>query len=105
MRHIQGAARCYTRFVPTTKPRHTITETAPVQEALDELRRELGEDRVELPDLVIRGARDKVREMRAQGEPARQARERLARRIREGEDLPDPSIADEAKNVGLISEI
>lgn len=52
--------------MPTTRPRHTITETPPVQEALDELRRELGEDRVELPDLVIRGAREKAREVRAQ---------------------------------------
>lgn len=90
--------------MPTTRPRHTITETPPVQAALDELRREVGEDRIELPDLVIRGARDKIREMRTQGTAARQARQRLARRIRAGEELPDPAIADEAKNAGLIVE-
>ena len=90
--------------VPTTRPRHTITETPPVQEALDELRREQKGERVELPELVIRGARDKLRELRANGESARQARERLARRVRDGEELPDAAIAEEAKNAGLIAE-
>jgi hypothetical protein len=34
--------------VPTTRPRHTITETPPVQEALDELRAKLnGEELAE----------------------------------------------------------
>ena len=91
--------------MPTTRNRHTITETPPVQQALDELRRELGEEGIEFPDLVIRGARDKVREIRAQSGSARQARERLAHRIRQGEESSDVAAAEEAKNVGLIAEI
>lgn len=84
-----------------------VTETPPVKEALDELRSELGEDRIELPDLVIRGARDKTRELRNRGQSVRDARIRLARAIREGEGV-DPDVvrlADEAKQVGLSAEI
>lgn len=91
--------------MPTSRPRHTITETPPVQEALDRLRDELGEDRVELPDLVIRGAREKTRELQARAESARAARARLAKGIREGVDAVDVELADEAKQIGLSAEI
>jgi hypothetical protein len=93
--------------VPTKHPRHTITETPPVREALDELRRELGDDRVELPELVIRGAREKAGELRRRSRSVREAQIRLARSIREGEgvDLGELRLADEAKHVGLSAEI
>jgi hypothetical protein len=93
--------------VPTSRPRHTITETPPVQEALDELRRELEEDRVELPELVIRGAREKARELRARSQSVQDARIRLARSIREGAgaDADEIRLADEAKQIGLSAEI
>lgn len=93
--------------MPTKRPRHTITETVPVQEALDELRRELGEDRVELPELVIRGAKQKTRELRGRSQSVQDARIRLARSIREGAGV-DPAeirLADEAKQLGLSAEI
>jgi hypothetical protein len=92
--------------MPTTRPRHTITETEPVREALDELRQELGEDRVELPELVIRGARDKVRELRFHGRDAKEARARLARSIRAeaAVDADEVRAAEEAKRAGLIAE-
>jgi hypothetical protein len=35
---------------------HRFTETAPIREAFDELRAELGTDELPLEDLVIRGA-------------------------------------------------
>jgi hypothetical protein len=92
--------------VPTSRPRHTITETPPVQEALDELRRELSEDRLELPELLIRGAREKTRELRDRSRSAQNARIRLARSIREGTgvDLDEVRLADEAKRIGLSAE-
>jgi hypothetical protein len=94
-------------FVPTSRPRHTITETAPVQEALDELRRELGGGRLELPELVIRGAREKARELRGRSRSVQDARIRLARSIREGTgvDAEEIRLADEAKQIGLSAEI
>jgi hypothetical protein len=93
--------------MPTSRPRHTITETPPVQEALDELRRELGEDRLELPELVIRGAREKARELRGQSRSIQDSRIRLARSIREGAgvDADEIRLADEAKQIGLSAEI
>ncbi|HEY5816108.1 MAG TPA: hypothetical protein VIS95_07185 [Solirubrobacterales bacterium] len=94
-------------FIPTSRPRHTITETPPVQEALDELRRELGEDRLELPELVIRGAKEKARELRGRSRSVQDARIRLACSIREGTglDVDEIRLADEAKQVGLSAEI
>lgn len=44
-------ARCYTSWVPTTRPRHTITETDQVARALDEAATvwpDLGESRSQL---------------------------------------------------------
>ena len=59
--------------MPTTRRRHAITETPPVQAALDELRKELGTDRVELGELVVLGAEAKVAELRAEARDRRRA--------------------------------
>jgi hypothetical protein len=79
-----------------------ITETDPVKEALDELRRLQGGERIEFPDLVIRGAEDKIRELRAQSEPARRAREEIAEWIRSGDGPKiDLKAVEEVKYLGL----
>ena len=91
---------CYTRRVPTRHPRHSITETPPVREALDSLRRR-GE-RVKLDDLVIRGARDRLREIETgRGEEAERAelRRELIEQLRTGDGL-DPAAAYEARERG-----
>jgi hypothetical protein len=83
MRRTRCCTRCYTPEVPTRHPRHSITETPPVREALDALRRR-GE-RVRLDDLVIRGARERLREMQAERDAdARNAelRQQLIERMR-----------------------
>jgi hypothetical protein len=81
-----------------------ITETDPVKAALDELRRLQGGEKVELADLVIRGAEDKIRELRAESEPARQAREDIAEWIRLGNG-PEVELAaaEEVKHLGLVA--
>lgn len=90
--------------MPTTKPRHTITETDPVREALDELRSVQGGERIEFPDLVIRGARDKVRELRAESGSARRARQEIAEWIRTGEGpRVEVAAAEEVKRLGLVA--
>lgn len=79
-----------------------ITETEPVREVLDELRQLQGGEKLELPDLVIRGAKDKIRELEAEGEPARQAGREIAEWIRSGEGPEiDIEAADEVKYLGL----
>ena len=51
--------------MPTTRPRHTITETPPVQAALDQLREREGE-RIDFAELVTLGAEVKVRRLAAE---------------------------------------
>jgi hypothetical protein len=90
--------------MPTTKPRHTVTETAPVQEALDELRAKLGTERIDFAELLILGARAKARRLPDQDLEARRARNELAEWIRTGSG-PDIDIAaaEEVKYLGLIA--
>jgi hypothetical protein len=58
-----------TLVVPTSRPRHTITETPPVQEALDELRSALnGGERIDFGELLAIGAHE--------GEPAARGSDR-----------------------------
>jgi hypothetical protein len=86
--------------MPTRRRRHAITETPPVQAALDELRHELGSDRVEMGELVILGAREKLSRVRAERDDAAALRRRLADRIR-GREIPaDPVAADEVRRAG-----
>lgn len=79
-----------------------ITETDPVKQVLDELRQLQGGEKVELPDLVIRGAKDKIRELEAEGEPAREASREIAEWIRAGSGPKvDLEAAEAVKHVGL----
>jgi hypothetical protein len=89
--------------VPTTRPRHTITETPPVHAALDELRAELREERIDFAELVILGAQAKAQRLRNDSAEARRAREWLAREIREGTSPVDRRAADEVKHLKLIA--
>lgn len=92
--------RCYTRSIPTKHRRHAVTETPPVRAALDELRQELGDDRLELGELVILGAQEKVARLRAERDGTAGRRQRLADRIRRGELPVDRSAADEVRRAG-----
>jgi|GEM_PF-1340814 len=79
-----------------------VTETEPVKAVLDELRRLQGGRKIELPDLIIRGAEDKIRELRASREMARESREEIAEWIRSGNGPKiDLKAAEEVKYLGL----
>lgn len=78
-----------------------ITETPPVERALGELRDLLGTSRVDLPELVVLGAEEKVRRLRAETEGQRAAREELAALVRRGDPLVDADRADEVKRLRL----
>ena len=54
--------RCYTCHVPTSHPRHSITETPELADVLRPLRERLGDDMPTLAELLRRGA---VAELRA----------------------------------------
>jgi hypothetical protein len=86
--------------VPTTRRRHAITETPPVQEALDELRDLLGTDKVPMGEIVVLGAREKARELREERDERAMLRKRLADRVRNRELPPfDREAADEVKRL------
>jgi len=88
--------------MPTERRRHAITETPPVQAALDELRAHLGADRVDMAELVILGARQKSAQLRASRADLSARRGRLAERIL-SRDLPvDPAAADEVRRAGWV---
>ena len=90
--------------MPTALPRHTITETPPVREALDDLRARLNGERIDYAELVILGARAKARRLPDRDEEAREAREELAEWIRSGNPgVVDIAAADEVKRLGLIA--
>jgi len=86
--------------VPTKHRRHAITETPPVQAALDELRGELGGERIDLGELVILGAHQKVAQLRAERDDAASRRRRLAERIRRRDVPVDVAAADEVRRSG-----
>ncbi len=89
--------------MPTLRPRHTITETPPVQDALDELRDKLDGQPINFAELVILGARAKVRRLPDDSGEAREARRDVAEWIRTGNGpAVDIDAADEVKRRGLI---
>jgi hypothetical protein len=86
--------------MPTKRRRHAITETPPVQAALDELRQELGEDGVELGELVVLGAGVKLEAIRAERVGGSVGRRRLAARVRSRTTGADVAAADEVRSSG-----
>jgi hypothetical protein len=91
-------------WMPTSHPRHTITETPPVREVLDELRAALGRRKLDFGELTVLGARAKLRELREESPEVAAARAWLVREIREGTVEPDIAAADEVKYLGLIAD-
>lgn len=90
-----GAARCYTRAVPTSHPRHSITETPALAAALEPLRARLGAQAPTLAELVIRGAEATVRELDARDRARARALETFVDRLCEAAQ-PD---LDEVKRI------
>jgi hypothetical protein len=67
------------------------------------LRGELRGAPVDFAELVILGARAKVRKSRTESAEARDARDRLIHDVRYGTDPVDVEAADEVKYLGLIA--
>lgn len=57
---------CHTRVMPTQRPRHTITETPPVQRALSRLRALDPAAPIDFKELVILGAETKAQALTEQ---------------------------------------
>lgn len=90
--------RCYTCPMPTQHKRHSVTETPEVAQALAPLRARAGE--VRLGELVVLGAREKLRQLVHEDPAAQAARERLARRTVDRCTGGDPALADRVRREG-----
>lgn len=89
--------------MPTTRPRHTITETPPVQEALDELRSKLGDgEQIDFAELVTLGAQVKARQLSTDEQVTSAVLRSVADMIRTRSIPVDVDAADEVKHLGLI---
>jgi hypothetical protein len=93
--------------MPTTRQRHTITETPPVQAALDELRAHMGDDeRIDFAELVRLGAEVKARRLIAEDKARQAGLNRLAGmvRMKSFSFEVDVAAAEEVKHLGLIAK-
>ena len=88
--------------MPTKLPRHSVTETPAVRDALDALRATNGGERIDFGELVTLGAEAKLARLRGERAEAVAARAWLAVGIVAGA-LPavDFDAAAEVKTVGL----
>jgi hypothetical protein len=75
-----------------------------VEAALEELRRELGTDSVELGELVVLGAAAKLASIRAERDSDARLRRRLADRIRSRSLPVDADAAERARRTGWARE-
>lgn len=81
--------------VPTSHPRHSITETPALAAALEPLRARLGPDAPTLAELVLRGAEAKLRELEAQDRAQARALASFVDRLSAG---PQPDL-DELQRI------
>jgi hypothetical protein len=86
--------------MPTKHRRRAITETPPVQAALAELQAAMGDDRIELGELVVLGADAKLAALRAERLGETTLRRRLANRVRARELPVSREAADEVRASG-----
>lgn len=91
--------------MPTTRPRHTITETPPVEAALNELRSKVPDERIDFTELVILGAQVKARRVPDRSDEANRARQELRDWITGGTGpAMDVEAADEVKHLGQLPD-
>lgn len=84
--------------MPTQHKRHSITETPAVAAALAPLRER--QEEVRLGELIVLGAREKLRLLDHTDPAAQSARQRLADRVRAREVGGSPQLADEVRRGG-----
>ncbi len=87
--------------MPTRHRRIAITETPDVKAALDALRARMGSEPISMRELLIRGAREKAREIEGEDEATVARRARFLEDLRTGRPLPYAIDEDAARAVKL----
>ncbi len=90
----RGAVRCYTWAVPTSHPRHSVTETPALAAVLEPLRRRLGDETPSFGELVKRGAEATLAEVEARDRASSRALETFVARM---EQAPAPDLEEVAR--------
>lgn len=90
--------------MPTKHRRHSVTETPRVKAALDELRATAPDERVDLAELVVLGARRKTEEHRSEGDERQRTLASLADRVTTGELGIDVEAAEWVRRHGWNPE-
>ena len=85
----KGAVWCYTFHMPTSHPRHSITETPALAAVLKPLRERMGEGTPSLSELVRKGAESTLLEIEAKDRANAIALETFVDRMREA---PQPDL-------------
>jgi hypothetical protein len=91
----------YTWATPTSRRRHAVTETPPVEAALDELRQFTGDAKIEMSELIILGAQAKLALLRARDNEPAERRRSLASLVLSGVLAVDPAAAAEVRKIRL----
>ena len=84
--------------MPTQHKRHSVTETPDVAAALAPLRAR--EADVRLGELIVLGAKEKLRQLDAADPNVERARQRLADRVRSRRVGASPELAEEVRRSG-----
>lgn len=77
--------------MPTSYPRHSITETPALRAVLAPLRERLGEQTPTLAELVVRGAESALRELDARDRARHRSLETFVDRLGDG---PEPDLEE-----------
>ena len=77
--------------MPTSHPRHSVTETPALAAALKPLRERLGSDAPTLAELIMRGAQVKLRELEARERASSRHLTTFVDRLR---DAPEPNLEE-----------
>lgn len=92
--------------MPTTRPRHTITETPDVKEALDKVRAKLQEgEKIDYAKLLMVGAEVTASRLGAQSKANRLALSRLIDMVRTRSIAIDLEAAEEVHRFGWIPHV
>lgn len=86
--------------MPTARKRHSVTETPPVEAALNALRSAVPDERIDLGELVVLGAQSKLDALSASDARRNVLLQELAGRVLRGDSGIDPVAAAEVRRTG-----
>lgn len=88
--------------MPTSRRRHTVTETPRLEASLAAVRERFGDEAASIPDLIVLGAETLLTRARDADERVNRSRRALAEMVRKKSLPGDPEAALEAHESGWV---